>query len=212
ATLDRTQSKYVTGAQAFWHTPLDGLRVGATYLRASIDFHLTLSPELRAVAVAAGLVAADFDGKVIVSQRPDTLIVGSAEYNRDDWLFAAEYSRWLKHQRTTLPAAFPTIDEDGERFYAMATRRATAWLEAGAYYSVYHVDAGDRGGHDPQLAEPFYAFQRDLAATVRFDVNDHWLWKLEAHFMDGTAGLPAPSNPHPERYWGLFLARTTVTF
>jgi hypothetical protein len=212
ATLDRSQSKYVTGVQAFWHAPLDGLRVGATYLRASIDFHLTLVPESTAALIAGGFVPPSFDGKVIVSQRPDTLIVGSAEYSHDDWLFAAEYSRWLKRQRTTLPVVIPTIEEDGERFYAMASHRATAWLEAGAYYSVYHVDAGDRSGHDPRFAERFYAFQRDLAATVRFDVNDHWLWKLEGHFMDGTASLPGPANPHPERRWGLFLARTTVTF
>jgi hypothetical protein len=30
--------------------------------------------------------------------------------------------------------------------------------------------------------------------------------------MDGTADLPAASNPAPKRYWGLFLVRTTVTF
>ena len=77
---------------------------------------------------------------------------------------------------------------------------------------MYNVDANDRGGHDPKYAERFYAYQRDLAATLRFDVNDHWLWKLEGHFMDGTASLPQLANPHPERYWGLFLLRTTVTF
>lgn len=212
ATLDSAQSKYVTGAQVFWYPPLDGLRVGATLLRTSVDFRISLASETVAALIMAGLVARDFDGKVVVSQRPDTLVVGSAEYARGDWLVAAEYSRWFKRQRTTLPALLPTFEEDGERFYAMATTRLLPWLETGGYYSVYHVDAGDRDGHDPRFAERFYAFQRDLAATLRFDVNDHWLWKLEGHFMDGTASLPHLSNPQPERYWGLFLLRTTVTF
>ena len=55
-------------------------------------------------------------------------------------------------------------------------------------------------------------FQRDLAATFRLDINDYWLWKLEGHFIDGTADLQATLNPNPERYWGLFLLRTSVTF
>ena len=212
ATLESAQSKYVTGAQVFWHPPLDGLRVGATLLRTSIDFRVSLAPETVGALIMAGLVAPDFDGKLVVSQRPDTLVVGSAEYARGDWLLAAEYSRWFKRQRTTLPALLPTFEEDGERFYAMATTRLAPRLETGGYYSVYHVDAGDRGGHDPRFTEPFHAFQRDLAATLRFDVNDHWLWKLEGHFMDGTASLPQLANPDPARYWGLFLLRTTVTF
>ena len=63
-----------------------------------------------------------------------------------------------------------------------------------------------------KYADPSDGFQRDLAATLRLDVNDHWLWKLEAHFMDGAASLPSEFNTHPDRYWGLFLIRTTVTF
>jgi len=212
ATLEGIDTKYVTGAQVFWQPPVDGLRIGATALRASIDFNLTLSAATTAALVAAGLVPADYKGELVVSQRPDTLVVGSAEYLHEAWSFAAEYSRAFKRQRTSLPALIPTFDEDTERFYGLASYRASRHLEVGAYYSVIHVDAGDRQGHDPKYGEPFFAWQRDLAATIRLDVNDHWLWKLEGHFMDGTADLDAASNPHPDRYWGLFLLRTTVTF
>jgi hypothetical protein len=212
ATLDQVITKYVTGAQVFWRPPPDGLRIGATYLRASIDFQITLAPASVAELIMAGLVPSTFDGRIVVAQRPDTLIVGSAEYTRGDWLIAAEYSRWLKRQRTSLPALLPTFEEDAEKLYAMITRRISPSFETGAYYSIHHVDAGDRGGDDPRFAEPFYAFQRDLSATLRYDVNDHWLWKLEAHFMEGAASLPPLANPRPDRYWGLFLVRTTVTY
>jgi hypothetical protein len=63
-----------------------------------------------------------------------------------------------------------------------------------------------------RFAEPFLAWQRDATATLRFDVNDRWLWKVEAHVIDGTADLFATRNPDPERWWGLFLVKTTVTF
>src|SRR6185436_14019163 len=103
--------------------------------------------------------------------------------------FAAEYSRWLKRQRSSLPTVIPTFELDSEKLYAMVTYRLSPALEVGSYYSIYHVDVDDRQGHDPKLAERFFAFQRDLSGTLRFDVNDRWLWKLEAHFMDGAASL-----------------------
>jgi len=213
ATLDDIDTKYVTGAQVFWNTPVEGLRVGGTFLRTSIDFDITLDPATVQALVAAGLVPADFDGRVVIAQRPDQLWIGSAEYTHGDWLFAAEYSRWKKHQETTLPDLIPTFDEDGERFYGMVARRLSPAVAVGGYYSVFDADAHDRGGHDAtKFPEPFYAFQRDLAVTARFDVNDHWLWKVEAHFIDGVADLDLTLNPSPERYWGLFLVKTTVTF
>jgi hypothetical protein len=148
----------------------------------------------------------------VLSQRPDTLLIGSAEYLHEDWLFAVEYGRSYKRQRSTLPLALPTIHEVSEQLYGMLTFRASEQLELGGYYSVHHLDANDRQGHNPKYAERFYAFQRDLTATVRIDLNTHWLLKLEGHFIDGTADLDMANNPHPSRYWGLFLFRTTVTF
>ena len=95
----------------------------------------------------------------------------------------------------------------------MATYRLSPLLELGTYYSVTHADANDRRGlRKARFAKPMLGFQRDLSASVRLDVNEYWLWKLEGHFIDGVAELQAAPNPDPKRYWGLFLLRTTVTF
>lgn len=212
ASLDSTDAKYVAGGQIFYRPPLDGLRIGATYLRASIDFNLTFDPRVMDQLVMAGLVPSDYDGRLVISQAPTGFWVGSAEYVVDGWLFAAEYSRWLKHQTSTLPEVLPTLDEDAERFYAMVTYRVSPHFELGTYYSVIHADADDRDGRDGEFMPRSRAFQRDLALSLRFDVNEWWLWKLEGHFIDGTADLDTTRNPDPERYWGLFLFRTTVTY
>jgi hypothetical protein len=212
ATLDDIDVKYVTGGQVFWQPPVDGLRLGATYLRTSIDFHLTLDPAAAAQLVMLGLVPADFDGSLVVSQRPTSLWVASAEYIRGDWMVAAEYSRAYKRQRTSLPAVIPTFEEDAESFYGLASYRLSPRFEVGGYYSVHHLDADDRRGRGEQWTASHQAFQRDLAATLRLDINEHWLWKLEAHVIDGTADLPAADNPESDRTWGLFLFRTTVMF
>ena len=209
ATLERATTRYITGAQLFWTPPVANLRIGATAIRASIDFDVRVDAQTVAALVDAGLVAPDFDGGFVVSQRPSTWIVGSAEYTRGDTVVAAEYARTSTRQRTTIPALLPTTEEESERFYAMITHRFARWLEVAGYYSVEHKDANDRRGRDPKWMRAFHAWQRDASLTLRFDVNDHWLWKIEGHFIDGTAQL---THPDPERYWGLFLVRTTVTF
>jgi hypothetical protein len=57
----------------------------------------------------------------------------------------------------------------------------------------------------------------DTALTLRFDINEHWLVKLEGHYMHGTASLSAalnegrpPSQLEPN--WFLFIAKTTAYF
>ncbi|MGE0551541.1 MAG: hypothetical protein AB7O24_17835 [Kofleriaceae bacterium] len=213
ATLDSIDTKYVTGAQAFWITPLEGLRVGGTYIRTSIDFNLTVDPALANALISMGLVPADYDGKLRVSQRPLWLWLASVEYTREDWLFAAEYGRVRQRQTTSLPLLLPTTKLESEVFYGMVTHRLCDWLEAGGYYSVSHADVHDRQGRNAmRFPQRIRAFQRDLTATLRFDVNDHWLWKLEGHFIDGAGDLQGEDNAMPERYWGLFLVKTTVTF
>jgi len=212
ATLDSVDTKYAVGGQLFWRPGLDGLRLGGSVMQASIDFNVTLGSSTLSQLIAAGKLAANDTGRLVVSQKPTTFWVGSAEYMVGDWTFAVEYSRWLKHEVTSLPAIVATVDEDAERMYAMVTYRVAPPFELGTYYSLTYADVNDRNGRGPKFGERFQAFQRDLALSLRFDVNNHWLWKLEGHFIDGTAELQVTANPNPKRYWGLFLFRTTVSF
>lgn len=104
----------------------------------------------------------------------------------------------------------PPIDGLSERGYAMASYRVTPWLQPGAYYSVFFPDVHDREGREHR--------QHDIAATLRFDVNSHWLFKLEGHYMAGTAGLLNPLRigatdiSKADRYWAAFFLKTTAHF
>jgi hypothetical protein len=213
ASFDEIDTKYVAGVQLFWRTPIEGLRVGGTFIRNSIIFDLTLDPANVAALIMAGLVPADYKGDLKIWQRPNTWWIGSIELVRGNWLLAGEYSRTYMRQSTSLPDLIPTIEDKNERFYAMVTRRFSQHIELGAYYSHLYLDPSDRGGHDTtKYSKRYYAYQRDLAASLRYDVTDQWLWKLEGHFIDGTADLDTVRNPDPTRFWGLFLLKTTVTF
>jgi hypothetical protein len=210
--LDETESRYAAGGQVFWRAPLPGLRAGFSVLRTDVTFHLQVDPFVADQFRMLGAVPPDFDGTFRYGLRDVHLLVGSAEYTRGDWMASAEYSRWLYRIVSSIPTVLPEADEDNERFYGMLSRRLTGWFEAGAYYSVVFVDASDRGGSGDRFSDSHRAFQRDLAISTRFDVNDFWLWKVEGHYMDGTADLPISSNPDPTRRWGFFLVKTTVSF
>ncbi len=73
----------------------------------------------------------------------------------------------------------------------------------------------DKGGERFEaMGQPdFRAWQKDLALTARFDVNQNWLLKLEGHVMDGTADLFVSDNPDGfDQDWFLFAAKVTFSF
>jgi hypothetical protein len=191
-----------------WLTPLDGLQVGGSVQALRFDFDYVLPPQLLQQLRMAGTVPADFAGNV-AAKLPAVLWLLSLEYQAEDLLLAAEYSRWHVKIETDLPAAFPVSRTVSERFYAMASYRFTPWFTPGVYYSVFFPNADERKGRA--------ASQHDASATLRFDLNAHWLLKLEGHFMHGTAGLePALNDNEPRsaltRDWGVLLLKTTAYF
>jgi hypothetical protein len=185
---------YVVGGRIVWETPLHGLRVGSSLQRVRLDttaFVPGLSPPL-------------------VIENRSTLWVASAEYSLQNLVVTAEYSRWHARQRSNAPAISSPINRLSEGGYAMVTYRVASWFQPGAYYAAYFPNVHDREGRENR--------QHDVAASFRFDVNDHWLLKLEGHYMAGTAGLLNPLRVNPpdisgaHRYWGAFFAKTTAHF
>ncbi len=213
--LDAVDTKYVAGGQVFWRTPVTGLRAGGSFLHSNLAFHFSVDTLTRMQLVAADLVPDDFDGTFVYGYRDINLAIGSAEYVAGDLTLSAEYSRTSFRVYSTIPTVFPGIDVDSEGFYGMASYRLSEWLEAGAYYSLSFADKDDRDGSGERFTESHRAYQKDLAVTARFDVNDSWLWKLEGHYMDGTGDLidddPADSDNLASK-WGFFLVKTTLTF
>lgn len=192
AVLD-AKVPYVAGGRLLWETPLEGLRLGASVQGLELDTDdLTLA-----------------DSTPFYYDISAILAVASAEYQHDDLLLAAEYARWFLDVDSDNPD-YPGGDTVQERGYLMGAYRFTPWLQGAAYYSLYYPDVDHR--NDGRNSK-----QDDAALTLRFDINPHWLVKLEGHFMHGTAVLsPALNDGTSPRdlapNWGLFLAKTTAYF
>ena len=191
---------YLVGGRLLWETPLPGLRLGGSVQDLRLDYRFS-------GASLAGNPGAP--GGVATAQIPALLWVGSFEYAGDEVLLAAEYSRWTVDVDSSVPDVVPSTSTVSERFYVMGAYRISNWLTPGAYYSALFPNQEIRKGRQ--------AYQHDIALSLRFDVNTHWLFKLEGHYMRGTADLTPALNGGValtalEKNWAVFLAKTTVHF
>ena len=203
ATIDR-----MAGGRIRWYTPLQGLMLGSTLqqLAMNVDFESPSAP-----------VYMNWDVPTM------QFLYLSAEYDLGSWTFAAEYFRWKSDATTSVDMSRleqpnpPPLEEivDSDSYYVLLAYRVTDWFEAGAYYNAFYYDRDDRDG-DFAVAEgvpDYYAWQKDLALSLRFDVTDSWLVKLEAHVMDGVHLLDYAENPDGvEQDWMLFAVKTTFNF
>ena len=192
--ITRLTAPYVVGGRLLWETPLQGLRVGGSVQALRLESDIFIDGD---------------EPTTVGVDIPAVLWVTSAEYLNEDWLFAAEYSRWHIEREVTGSMTIPEEKVVNERTYALATYRVLPWFQPGAYYSLLFRDVEDRKGRDAQ--------QHDTAVTFRFDINAYWLFKLEAHYLWGTAALRSDLNNNQSRdqlarEWALFLAKTTATF
>lgn len=206
-TVSGLEVPYVAGGRLLWLPPLDGLTLAGSYQALRFDWDYHLAPETAAPLQGKGLLPTTFDGTLPVKFRIQ-LWVASLEYQTGGLTIASEYSRWIGHIQSNAPKLLPARVES-ERYYAMLSYQVTPWLAPGAYYSVLYPNVKKRSGREN--------YQHDAALSLRFDVNQYWLVKLEGHFMRGTAALDTTLNAGTQRQdltriWEAFLIKTTAYF
>ena len=153
--------------------------------------------------------------------------VASFEYTLDSLMLVGEYCRYWGMFASGNPSLIPHSTLDQERFYLQLSYRFSDLFEAATYYSVQYDPSnrnargfvnGSQSVYRPieQIGDPSYSsWTKDLAVSLRFDINYNWLIKLEGHLVDGTAVLYRIDNldkPELERFWTFFGVKTTLTF
>ena len=103
---------------------------------------------------------------------------------------------------------------DQETWYIMATYRFCDWFEAGSYYCDVTRDTNDRDGDNlVAMGQPKeMAWLKDWAISARFDINSFWIFKLEAHYMDGLQYVDYGNETDPSANWQLYAAKLTYVF
>ena len=118
----------------------------------------------------------------------------------------AEYSV----SRSEFVSEFVTIQNNSERYYVQVERTLGA-VNIGTYYAVLYPDWNDRNGKGLDVSHR--AFQKDLGLSLRMDVGQRMIAKVEAHNVDGTASLLRADNREgTRRHWQYYAAKITIPF
>lgn len=190
---------------------LQGLRLNAYLLYAhKLNVHGTMAP-------APGV-------NLEVTSSSSGFFLGGAgfEYSAERLTLAGEYRITYADvdiDIDTAPLGGGMVREEqkvrSDGAYLLAAYRLNEAWEVGSYYGVFWGNRNDRNG-DKFAAlgqDRSRAWQRDLALTVRWDVNEAWIVKVEGHYIDGTSMLSGNVNPDGfERHWFMFAAKTTLSF
>jgi hypothetical protein len=217
--------KYDVGKTFFlaiiWETPLQGLRIGLSRENSQMKTYGALTADI--IDPGGGppqpIIIAEKGMPVTIDAPGITRTVYSIEYTWKNLVLAAEYRQDNFITTTGVPGLEPEeMEIVPESFYGSASCRFSDWFEAGIYYSLHYKDPNDRDGTKTPYDPFFRAFQKDTCLALRFDLNDHWIVKLEGHLMDGTGLCFALDNlndngvPGYDRKWFLLAAKMTFNF
>jgi hypothetical protein len=204
---------YDAGGRLMYQPPIEGLQLGASLQFLRFDFDFTPSAEQRMQYEMTGQLPAGSSGD-ITAKLPAMLWVGSVEYQHERLQLAAEYGQ--QHFKYETNLLLPQTKVTNHAGYLMGSYQVNNWFTPGVYYSALFPDKSTTA--EPGApAHPRSAYQHDVAATLRYDINSNWLLKVEGHYMHGTAGLQRELNGGQPRYaltkdWGVFLVKTTAYF
>ncbi len=210
----------VLGGSLTWETPIDGLKLNATYLQLN-DFS----------SVGQSLIPGPPTTTYSNNSR-FTITTYGAEYVWNKLTLAGEYQiqRGSNYSRTVTTVPFLSVSESRRpnhqmSYYLMATYQLTEKVALGTYYSMYFLDKKDRDGDNfssiPAPAGPLPRFlgqQRDVAVFTKLDLTPQWSLKAEYHWMKGAAMLLSTENTNEagvlqlEEDWQMLLLKMTFTF
>jgi len=183
-----TDTAYVGNLR--WNTPLDGLVLGISGMTVDAQ-----NPILTG------------RGASMTQETSSEIIRFFTEYTWKNLLLASEYQTFK-----TESIIGPNESEvTSENYYLSASYRFTDLFSLGTHYSVVYPNKDDKDGE--KLAFKSAASEKDLALSLRFDINEYIVFKVEGHKVDGTAKVNEIDNPdrtEDDFYYG--AAKVTFSF
>lgn len=198
-----THTPFLFGGFLRWNTPVRGLRLGVNFGWATIDY------EGYADIPGVGETRVEFDHEY------HSNMIYSAEYTLGNLILTGEYHIMKTDYNITVLGQTSSLEIDPYGYYGQISYRFTDWLELSTYYSVFYKNRNDKEGlsYIARGLPDYYAWQKDLCFSARFDITFNWLFKLEVHRMNGAAFLHTFENPDGiEEDFTLFAVKTTFNF
>lgn len=148
-------------------------------------------------------------------------IILTVQHTEENWSITSEYARRkFKFDDSILYVPEPLQTLVGESAYLQGTYRFSADWEAVLRYDVTYLNKHDRSGKAiEQLTDgsvPAYSqFAKDWTIGLLWNPNRSWMFRIEQHWVDGTAWLPHQDNPDRSetvRRWKMFAVLASYRF
>ena len=188
-------------ASLIYNAPLDGLRLGATYLKSEGKFDVTLDNPLAALDPAlAALNDIDFD----ITANYNPMVVVSAEYAHPLLTVSAEYME-RDNEIAAEGIGQQFVPDTSMGWYVMGTVQVPQvdGLSLSAVYDEFYLDKDNKNDD----------YRKDFGVGARYDITSNWLVKAEYHTVEGTALNLDLVNPDGlEEDWSYFIVKTSFYF
>lgn len=169
----------MAGADLRWSSPIPGLMVGASMVYNHRGFKGTFGSSPVPLSYSTTL---------------DRVMVLYGDYALGPFHADAEYRDQTRRAEITAEVpGRPVVMKPGSEepaWFMSGAYRFTKRVEAGSYYSHYHVTLINPV---TPVTGPGRDHIHDKVVTVRFDLARFWSLKIEGHFMDGV-GAPAQAH------------------
>jgi hypothetical protein len=210
--------RYVAGGSVRWNTPIQGLRLGYSNfycrLKANVKMDLFIPTNLALInPIFQGIVVSNIinNMNLDIDITVKKYAAMSAEFLWNDLSLTGEFHS----QNYNIDVSGVNVKYIGEGYYGMLTYRLAKWFEMGTFYSSTVGDLNDRKGKEfyKRNLPDYLAWQKDFSVTARFDLFNNWVFKAEAHAVDGCTHVRVLNNPDGmKRYWNLFALKTSYQF
>ncbi|MGC4072158.1 MAG: hypothetical protein QM760_06500 [Nibricoccus sp.] len=224
----------VYGGNLIWNLPVEGLKLAYTYnylpgvkLASKVQTRAALTEMGSSYAAVAAMIDAGygagtwdysglFAGSPGLSEVDVTVQVFSAEYTHEKWIAAAEYKTMKNSGTTSLLAAPPfrtvnaSVSSSEEHWYVQTTYQATDKIGLGVYYAQSDFDPDNKNASDDKFTSI-----NDLAAAASYALTSNWLFKVEAHALDGLGKLNIAGDHNKgatDASWNYFVVKATFSF
>ncbi len=193
------ENKYLYGGSLIYNTPVNGLRLGASFLQAKSDV---------TIALASGNPTPGVN-----ETRMRDMTIYSLEYSLPRFMLAAEYIDYRLQRRFFGKLVSPW---ESQGWYVLASYRVVDEVALSLLYDVFYENKDDKDGNFlvARGQRDFLGWRKDFGVGVRWDIDDHWLVKAEYHYVDGAAlGLQVFNPPGAlERYWDYYILKASFNF
>lgn len=180
-----------------WNTPLDGLSLGTSIVRAKGNLE---------------------DGELPIRLEFNDVEINtfSLEYMRGDFVFSAEYSEIEFPVENVSPIPLPPFPRFGPMgYYCQVSWQAREKLQLSYQYDVSYDSKDDKDGlaFVERGLPDFLGWQKDHMLAIRYDVNTHFILKLEGRAISGAdRAIIDFTDPDREENWSFYAAKASFHF